>query len=183
VRSQVPPIYRGTVGGLVLDHDIAMLVDIDAKVNVAHALKGVVDKNKVASRGVSSKGKPGGRVLDLSRKSQHNGVITAAGQVGLESAGMILDLVIRLDRVGLVHANNVRTVGSGQPLELLASRVGVWVEDAYYVGDVFVREARVLFAYPSWIEDILSRLCGLGAVHWEATRATATGRTPRLPLS
>ena len=82
-------------------------------------------------------------------------MVAVDSQIGLEAAGMVLVLVVRLDHVGLVLADDVRAVFAGQTLDLSPRGVGMRVEDADDLGDVFVGEARVLLAYSAWVEDIL----------------------------
>ena len=69
-----------------------------------------------------------------------------ANGVGLETAGMVLKVVVGLDTVSLVSANDMWTVQLGEGLDLLSSGIGMRVENADDIRDVFVRESRVLFA-------------------------------------
>lgn len=131
-------VDKGAIGGLVLNHDVAKVVDVDAKVNVGDAAEGVIDKDDVAAAGVAAKGEAGGGVLDLVGEAEDDGVVAVAVGVGLEAAGVVLEVVVGLDVVGLVSAENVGALLLGEVLDLLARRVGVRVEDADDVGDVFV---------------------------------------------
>lgn len=70
---------------------------------------------------------------------------------------MILESMVRLDTLDLILADNIGRVLVGEALDLCPRRLGVWVENAYDVGDVVVREARVLFAYTARVKDILGR--------------------------
>lgn len=160
MSSQKNRIHKSAVGRLVLDHDIAKLVHVDAEVYVADALERIVDEDEITSSIVPSESEAGGGILDLGGEPQYDSKVTTRGKVRLESTGVILDSIVRLDGIGLVHANNVRTVLAGEPLDLEASRVGFRVEDAYYIGNVVIRETGVLLAYPARIEDILGRCRG-----------------------
>ena len=64
----------------------------------------------------------------------------AAGirRVGKKATGLILEVVVRFDTVRFVLTDDVRRVLLDQTLKLEAGRVGMGVEYAYYVGDVFV---------------------------------------------
>lgn len=76
-------------------------------------------------------------------------------RIGFETAGVILECVVRLDTLSLFLANDVWRILLCEPLDLLSRRFGVRVENADDVGYVFVREARVLLPYSAWIEDVL----------------------------
>jgi hypothetical protein len=41
---------------------------------------------------------------------------------------------------------------TGEPVDLSARTLRVGVQEAYYVGDIFVGEARVLLAESSWVK-------------------------------
>lgn len=64
----------------------------------------------------------------------------AAGirRVGEEATCLVLKVIVRFDAVRLVLTDDVRRVLVDQTLQLEAGRVGMGVENAYYVGDVFV---------------------------------------------
>ena len=84
-------------------------------------------------------------------------MVAMANRMRLETARVVLQFIVGLDVVCLVFANNILRVLLSQPLDLLTCRIGVWVQNAYDVRDVFIGEARVLLPYSSRIEDILGR--------------------------
>lgn len=150
-------VDKGAVCRLVLNHDIAVLIDVDAEVDIADALEGIVCKDDVASRRVTAKGEAEGMVLDRRGQAQEDGVVAMAGGVGFEAAGMVLEFVVGLYAIGLLLSYDEGRVLESQALDLLAGRVGVGVEDAEDVGDVIVGEARVLPVFTSRVEDGLGR--------------------------
>lgn len=156
-RVQEVAVDKGAIGGLVLNHDIAVLVDIYAEVDVADALQGVVVEDNVAPRCVATKAIARGGVLDLGGQSQDQRIAAVGGEIGFEAARMVLELVVGLNSVDLILTNNVGRVLLGKSLYLLSGGVGMRVEDADDVGDVFVGEARVLLPYAARVEDILGR--------------------------
>ena len=56
----------------------------------------------------------------------------------LESISIVLVGIIGFDSVGFVLANDVWGVLGRQTFQFFPCRVRIRVEDAYYVGDVFV---------------------------------------------
>lgn len=58
---------------------------------------------------------------------------------------MVLVVIIGFDNINIFLANDVRRVFPCQTSNLLASGIGMRIEDAENVRDVIVGEARVLF--------------------------------------
>lgn len=100
-------VDKGAVSRLVLDHNIAVYVGVDAEVYVADTLKRIVYEDEIASRVIAAEDEAGRGVLQIGRKSQDDGIVAMPGRVGLEAAGMILELVVRLD-IDVVLSNDVR---------------------------------------------------------------------------
>lgn len=151
------PVNKGAIGRLILNHDIAVLINIDPEMNITNATQGVIDKDHITPSAVSAKGKSRRRVLDLGRKPQDDSIVAMASRMRLEAARVVLQFIVRFNIICLVFANNILRVLLGQPLDLLSCRIGVRIQNAYDVGYVFIREARVLLPYSSRIEDILGR--------------------------
>lgn len=120
-------IDKGAIGRLVLNHDVAKVVDVDAEMDVADAAQRIIDKDDVAAAWVAAKGKAGSRVLDQVGQTQDKGIVAVAGQVRLEAARVVLDIVVRLDVVGLGAAEDVGACLLGEVLDLPAGRFGVRV--------------------------------------------------------
>lgn len=125
--------------------------------DIANPAQGIVDKNNITPSTVSAKSESRRGALDGRRKPQNDGVVSVADRMRLEPARMVLQFIVRLDIIRLVLANNIRRVFFGQSLDFFSCRLGVRVQDANDVRNVFVGEARVLLPYASRIEDILGR--------------------------
>ena len=135
--------------------------------DIANPLHGIVEKDDIAPGGVAAKGETGGGVLDLRGQTQDDSIVAVTIWVRLEATGIVLELVVGLNAVRLIPADDVGRVFLGQALDFLSSRVGVGVEDAYYVGDILIGEARVLLPFSPWIENILGR-CRRSSSSWSA---------------
>jgi hypothetical protein len=61
-----------------------------------------------------------------------------AGWIGKKTAGLVFQGIIGFDAVGFILPNDMRGVFGLQTFQFDAGGIGVWVENAYYVGDVFV---------------------------------------------
>lgn len=97
------------IGGLVLEHHAAVLVDVDAEVDVANALARVIREADVAAGRVTAKGKAHPRVLDSCREAKHDRVITqAAGPAKV--VRIIFEVEVGVDRIGSVATYGVAAV-------------------------------------------------------------------------
>lgn len=159
-------VDKGAVGGLVLNQDVVVLVYVDAEVDIADALQGVVGEDDIAPGGVATKGEAGSIVLDLGGKAQDDGVVAMAAGVGVEVFGIVLEVVVGLDDVGVILSYDEGRALEGEALNLLARRLGGGVEDAEDVGDVIVGEARVLLVFATRVEDSLGRYRGGSSQRW-----------------
>lgn len=64
MRGQEMTVNKGAVCGCILDHDVAMLVDIYAEVNIAEAPHGVVGEDDIAPSMISAEGEASSGILD-----------------------------------------------------------------------------------------------------------------------
>lgn len=146
----------GSVGGLVLQHEHAVLVDEYAEVDVTETPQGVVVEADVAPVGVAAKGEALQRVFDLGGQPQdERGAGPRAGGGHAKVAGMVLIGVVDIDVLGLLAADNKRRALAGKTGCFVAGVGRVGEEEADDVGNVLVSEARVLLAYPPGVYDIL----------------------------
>lgn len=140
-RSEEVVVDKGAIGGLVLDHDDAVLVDVYAEMDVADPAQRVIDEDDVAPSIVPPKDEAVRRVLGLARQPQQDGVVAMVRRVGLEAARVVLEFVVGLDAVGLVLADDEGRPDPGQLLDLVAGALRVRIQHADNVRDVFVGEA------------------------------------------
>lgn len=61
-------VDKGSIGRLVLDHDGAVLIDKDAKMDVADPPQRIIGKDYVASTSVPPKDKAGRRAVNQARQ-------------------------------------------------------------------------------------------------------------------
>lgn len=61
-----------------------------------------------------------------------------AGWVGEKTGCLVFQGIVGFDAIRFVLSNDVWGAFADQTFELDTGRIGVWVEDAYYVGDIFI---------------------------------------------
>jgi hypothetical protein len=122
-----------------------MLIDVDAKVDVADTFHRILDEDNIASQGIPPEDEPSRRILDCSRQPQYKSII-AFGLGQTKSARMVFEVVVRVNSIGIGPANHVRTIFLSKSEYFLSGRLGVRIEDADDVGYVFVGETGVLLA-------------------------------------
>ncbi len=93
---------------MVLDHDITILVGINAKVDVADALERVILEDDVASRAVTAKDEAGRGVLEIGRKAEDDGIVAVARGMRLKVTGVVFELIVRFNDVDFIVPYNIR---------------------------------------------------------------------------
>lgn len=136
-----------------------MLIDKDAEVDIADSLVRIMAEQDIAAGRIPPERETGLGILQLRRQAQDDGIVAVLGGARVEAARLVLEVVVRLDDVGLVAADDVGAVLAGESLDLVASRVRVRVQDADDVGELVVGEARVLLASAAAVEGGLGG-CG-----------------------
>lgn len=149
----------GAVGGLVLDHDDAKVVDVYAEVHVGQLARLVQREPDVAPARIAPEREALERVLDRGRQPKYDCIVAcyrlgpdgrARGQ-DVEPRRIVLERVVDVG----VRADDVGPALLSDSPDIMGRRGRDWVQNADYVGNVVVREARVLLSNPAWVEDIL----------------------------
>lgn len=136
-----------SVHGQVLQHEHAILVEVDTEVYIAEPFGLEIVQSDIASHGTAPKGEASGRDFEPSREAKNNCILA----VQVRHVAQALSSKVG----GVLCVGRVRRGLVGQLAQLGASGFGRGQEEAYYVGYVGVGEARILLAYSARVEEFL----------------------------
>jgi hypothetical protein len=90
---------------------------------VADAFEGIIVEDDITPGRVPAERKASGRVLNLGRKPQDDGMVAMNRNVGVKATCMIFGPVVWLDVVGFVPSNDEGAFFTSQPLNFGSCRV------------------------------------------------------------
>lgn len=142
-----PFVHDGTVGGLILQHENAVLVEVYAKVDVAKAAERIVGEGDVAVSRVPTERESHGGILDVGRQAQDDGMRARLDFARrLEGIWVIVLVIVEPSLFYIISRHNMQRAFLPDPADLFPRVVGVWYQKADDIRQIFVREPGVLLA-------------------------------------
>ena len=112
---------------------------------IADPLIRIVHEDNIAPQSITPEDEAGRGVSDGSRQPQYQGVV-AFGIVQAKVTRVVLEIVVGVDTISIGSTNDMWIVFASESEDFLSCGFGVWVENAYDVGYIVVREAGILLA-------------------------------------